>query len=234
MKIEFKITVLMYFLFIGNIRAQNAFKFWPTTLGANIGTGFIYGELNKHKFASHVGLFAEWKLGKYWRPAIQLTNCNYKSAANDIGFSPSVGIENDKNNLKLISTSQQLSLSMGYNILPDILNKRKINLAIQIGFGFISANSILKYTDKRDSLGTINPNANYGNSVTETYEGRHFIVPMGLVLDFKLNQHWFLGAQAQFIQTVTDHLDVVNVPNNMFLFNDKIANFWLRIGYTIE
>lgn len=99
---------------------------------------------------------------------------------------------------------------------------RKTQLNLFIGGGWGTFRSIAWYVDQRlyvgsdyylsHYLGYGRPNPDFGKSVTERYEGRHWVVPFGFGVKHNLGRYFDIGAEYRQTYLRNDDIDVYNTP----------------------
>lgn len=201
--------------------------------GLSFGSGLLLGELSTHKLPLHAGFFAERKLGKMLTVGLQFMHFNYANRIDDVDVVaydrkswPYITSETLKADFRMKSTGQIWAINLALDITPNWANQEKFSMALLTGIGMGGFCSSATFIDKRDSMGGIGGNPNYGKTVTETYDGRHWFVPVGMGFTYNLNQKINLGLQAQWCYLRSDDVDLVY--NGKF---DHLLNAYLKVGY---
>lgn len=142
-----------------------------------------------------------------------------------------------KDNFEFVAKIKYFKVNFQYSVAKFHLHQHQLSLGLNAGFGWLSARSIANYLDNRQYIqSSTTPNPNFGNFVFETYAGRNWIVPVGLVAEYKLKDKYSVLLNSTMHYQRNDDIDVYNNPvweNNWF---DKFVsvNLAFRMYFSLK
>lgn len=191
-------------------------KKWSIGLGG--GTSFFYGDADKIQPGWDARLFTKYSISQVFGLKAEY-NIGKLRGARDFQF-PTLY----KDNFKFKSRFQDFNVQMVFTLgnISFLRPLRKTQLNLFVGGGWGAFHSTARFNDQRmyiggdyyltHYLGQGNINPNLGKDVTETYEGRHWIVPFGFGVKHNLGRYFDIGAEYRQTYMRTDDVDVYNTP----------------------
>lgn len=194
--------------------------YYKHNFGIAAGHNFFYGDVKSaKKIVPGITLNYQLNLRRKFSVGANFQTGNYKGYRNsDTSF---------KDNFSFSSFSNEFNLQLGYHIKINA----KLSANVFAGFGIANFNSKAQFTDMRRFI-TLNPN--YGKNVEETYDGRHWIVPVTLQVNYQLKPQLALTCSYRQTYLRNDDIDVYNTEiwdNKWF---DQLGNLRIGIQYSLE
>ncbi|MBC7425697.1 MAG: outer membrane beta-barrel protein [Bacteroidia bacterium] len=186
--------------------------------------GWVVGPYVKYSVSQTFGIRAEYNFGKlrgerdFQSPTLFKDNFKFRSYYKEY-------------NIQMMITLGNISF---------IRPLRRTQMYMFLGLGQGNFNSRATFTDQRLFLGdyyltsyfgTGAPNPNLGKDVEERYQGRHFIVPVGLGLKHSFGRRIDVGLEYRYTYLRSDDIDVYNThifQNRNF---DAYSNIRLSVGF---
>jgi len=188
------------------------------SVGAGLGTTFFYGDADKIQPGWHARAFAKYSVSQVFGVKAEW-NIGKLAGARDFQY-PTLY----KDYFKFKSRFQDFSVQAVFTLgnISFLRPLRKTQLNFFIGGGWGSFRSVARYNDQRlyvggdyyltHYLGNGTPNPNLGKDVTESYDGRHWIVPFGFGVKHNLGRYFDIGAEYRQTYLRNDNIDVYNTP----------------------
>lgn len=188
------------------------------SLGIGVGPTFFYGDADKIQPSWHARLYTKWSISQVFGLKAEY-NIGQLKGERDYQF-PTLF----KDNFKFKSRLQDFSLQMVFTLgnISFLRPLRKTQMYFVLGGGWASFHSVATFTDQRlyvggdyyldHYLGQGKANPNLGKDVTESYDGRHFIVPFGLGVKHNLGRFFDIGLEYRQTYLRNDNIDVYNTP----------------------
>ncbi len=185
-------------------------------LGLNIGATNFFGDADKIKFGWMIGPSLKYSISQTFGLRLQY---NWGDLRGQRDYQAPTLF---KDNFSFHSAYQDWSTQMVFTLgnISNLRPLRRTHLHFFLGLGQGSFKSLARFVDQRlyvggdyyltHNLGKGTANPNIGQSVTERYQGRHMIVPMGMGFSTMLNKNFDLGFETKYNYTRSDDIDVYN------------------------
>lgn len=186
------------------------------SLGAGTGLTFFFGDADKIQPSWHARVFGKYSISQTFGIKGEW-NIGQLKGARDFQFPT-----NFKDNFAFKSQFQDFNVQMVFTLgnISFLRPLRKTQMNLFIGGGWASFRSVANFVDERlyvggdyyldHYLGKGSPNPNLHKAVTETYDGRHWIVPFGFGIKHNLGRYFDIGVEYRQTYLRNDDIDVYN------------------------